>query len=119
MDCQNFLTENHPIEGLRLNSFTYIDRNCRVESYVSDMATCLAARCESAPDAAYGAEYAESMCKRAGVEVKVELPESYRVAAAEYFESVSATLISFQLTADGPDLKRIHLEEQGVSRIGD
>lgn len=86
MDCHSFLTGSLPLEGVTVNSFSFIDGNCRSESYITGMGQCLATKCESAPDAAYGAEYAESICKRAGVKVAVELPESYRVAAAEYFQ---------------------------------
>lgn len=74
-----------PLPSRELNEFYALTLNCQNPPYVETLATCLAARCDSAPDAAYAAEYAESVCKRAGVEVKVQLPAYYLEAAQEYF----------------------------------
>jgi hypothetical protein len=41
------------------------------------MAQCLTITCESPPDVAYAIEYTSSICGRAGVDVKLELPISY------------------------------------------
>ena len=57
------------------------------------MEQCLATNCVSAPDAAYGAEYGKSWCKRAGVDVDVELPAAFVQAASDYFECVFSILL--------------------------
>ena len=49
------------------------------------MAACLTQICTSPEDAAYGAEYGNSWCDRAGVSVDIKLPESYTEQHA-YFE---------------------------------
>jgi hypothetical protein len=41
------------------------------------MAQCFTITCESPPDVAYAIEYTSSVCKRAGFDVKLELPEAY------------------------------------------
>ncbi|KAK1926775.1 hypothetical protein DB88DRAFT_508852 [Papiliotrema laurentii] len=91
MLCHSFVTSNVPIPNVDVNSYLYIDRNCRSPAYISTMSTCLAQRCESVPDAAYGAEYGTSICHRAGVKVTLELPEAYVAAASEYFQSEGYT----------------------------
>lgn len=50
------------------------------------MPVCLAQACVSAPDAAYAAEYGVSFCAKAGVQISMELPQTYKDAAAEYFQ---------------------------------
>jgi len=41
------------------------------------MAQCLTITCQSPPDVAYAIEYTSSICGRAGVDVKLELPVAY------------------------------------------
>jgi len=43
------------------------------------MAQCLTITCQSPPDVAYAIEYTSSICGRAGVDVKLELPVAYLV----------------------------------------
>jgi hypothetical protein len=93
MLCHSFVTSNVPIPNVDVNSYLYIDRNCRSPAYISTMSTCLAQRCESVPDAAYGAEYGTSICHRAGVKVTLELPEAYVAAASEYFQWVAESCL--------------------------
>lgn len=85
IECHSTTINAVPLPSRELNDFYALALNCQNPPYISTLATCLAAKCESAPDTAYAAEYAESVCKRAGVEVKVELPEYYLEAAQEYF----------------------------------
>lgn len=61
---------------------------------------CLVLGCQSPPDLAYAMEYATSICGRAGVKVKLELPEEYldtvdgayfRCACISSYSSATAT----------------------------
>lgn len=47
---------------------------------------CITQLCPSPSDAAYAAEYAVSWCGRAGVDVKIELPQNYLDQEAAYFQ---------------------------------
>lgn len=85
-ECHDTVVSVVSIPSYAHNVAPAIGPNCKTASYIETMSTCLAARCESAPDAAYAAEFATSVCKRAGVDVEVVLPESYLASAAEYFE---------------------------------
>ena len=56
------------------------------QGYVDLMQECLPQYCLSAPDAAYGIEYGQSWCDKAGVPVNISLPQSYVNQAAAYFQ---------------------------------
>lgn len=86
MDCNDYLSSSLPLPGSSTNGPNAISRHCQDTVFNTAMSTCLAARCESAPDATYGAEYATSICQRGGVDVKIILPEAYVASASGYFE---------------------------------
>ena len=86
MHCHQVVVGSIGLPGWESNFAPAFTGNCRNPPYIDALAACLASQCESAPDAAYAAEFATSICDRAGVNVEVKLPDAYVTAAAEYFQ---------------------------------
>lgn len=74
------------LPGWKSNAPPALAANCANPPYTDALSACLASECKSAPDAAYASEYGTSICRRAGVDVEVKLPEAYLSAAAGYFQ---------------------------------
>ncbi|WWC86256.1 uncharacterized protein L201_001129 [Kwoniella dendrophila CBS 6074] len=77
MECHTRVEYTIEIPGTGSNSGTWITKNCQQEAWKNLMSSCLPLVCDSPPDVAYAVEYGENWCKRAGVNVKLQLPESY------------------------------------------
>ncbi|WWC66276.1 uncharacterized protein I206_100177 [Kwoniella pini CBS 10737] len=103
VECHSRLEYTIEIPGTGSNGFTWITKNCQQEQWINLMSTCLPTVCSSAPDVAYAIEYGENFCRRAGVEVKIPLPENYANSAngsyfnsAEYLASSSSPTLAVQ-----------------------
>ncbi|WVQ70901.1 hypothetical protein IAR50_000426 [Cryptococcus sp. DSM 104548] len=95
--CHSAIVASLTLEGLDTNAYRWIKQNCEYDKWQAAMSLCLPEYCSSAPDVAYAMEYATGFCARAGVAVKIKLPESYLSGAngtyftsEEYLKSASA-----------------------------
>ncbi|WVW82298.1 hypothetical protein I302_104304 [Kwoniella bestiolae CBS 10118] len=88
VECHSRIEYTIEIPGTGSNGFPWIKQNCQQEAWKNLMSACLPLVCSSAPDVAYAVEYGENWCHRAGVEVKIPLPETYLNGVnGSYFKS--------------------------------
>ncbi|ORX35948.1 hypothetical protein BD324DRAFT_629612 [Kockovaella imperatae] len=102
VQCHAGVIDQVEIPALKSNGDSYLKQNCELKAYEEAMTQCFALYCQSAPDAAYAAEFARRICEKAGINVAFALPEPYVEAASAYFESQAyLTGAGVRLTQDG------------------